>query len=129
MIENDKREKAIQTIKYLRGDAVDYGLENKFMQEVVETFDAAILALQQKPNKWILVSERLPEIADTYRVTRYFPNNDPSNVMNHEYVVDVCGFDGAIWYTDGTVFGQRAYINNVVAWLENPEPYKPQESE
>lgn len=26
-------------------------------------------------NKWIPVSERLPEIADVYRVTRYYPKN------------------------------------------------------
>lgn len=47
------REEAIQIIKYLKLDAKDYGLENKFMQEVVEAYDVAIEALEQKTGHWI----------------------------------------------------------------------------
>ena len=78
--------------------------------------------------RWIPVSERMPKIAGIYRVTRYYPNN----VMNPNYLVDACCFDGSnTWYDDNRINYDRAYADNVIAWQENPEPYKvePQESE
>lgn len=79
------------------------------------------LSNSEKPNKWIPCSERLPKIADVYRVTRYYPNN----VMNPNYLVDACCFDGSnTWYDDNRINHERAYVDNVIAWQENPEPYK-----
>ena len=81
---------------------------------------------QEPKTGWIPVSERLPKIADVYRVTRYYPNN----VMNPKYLVDACAFNGSnIWYNDNRINHERAYADNVIAWQENPEPYMPQESE
>lgn len=74
----------------------------------------------QEP-RWIPCSERLPKIADVYRVTRYYPNN----VMNPNYLVDACFFDGSnTWYNDNRINHERGYVVNVIAWQENPEPYK-----
>lgn len=74
---------------------------------------------------WIPVSERLPKLADVYRVTRYYPNN----VMNPVYLVDACCFDGCnTWYDDNRINHERAYVDNVIAWQENPEPYKTERS-
>ena len=68
--------------------------------------------------RWIPVSERLPNFAGVYLVTRYFPNN----VMNPTYLVDACFFDGTdTWHDDNRI---NHYLTNVVAWLEEPEPYK-----
>jgi len=65
---------------------------------------------------WILCSERLPKIAGVYRVTRYYLNNN---------YVDGCFFDGSnTWYDDNRINHERAYADNVIAWQENPEPYK-----
>lgn len=76
--------------------------------------------LEQEP-RWIPVSERLPKIAGVYRVTRYYPNN----VMNPNYLVDACCFDGSnTWYNDNRINHERAYADNVIAWQENPKPYK-----
>lgn len=83
---------------------------------------------EPKTGHWIPVSERLPKIAGIYRVTRYYPNN----VINPNYLVDACCFDGSnTWHDDNRFNHDRAYANNVIAWQENPEPYKvePQESE
>lgn len=81
----------------------------------------ALPSVMHKSGKWIPVSERLPKIADVYRVTRYYPNN----VMNPHYIVDACAFDGSnTWYNDNRINHERAYANNVIAWQENPEPYK-----
>lgn len=75
---------------------------------------------------WIPVSERLPNFAGTYLVTRYFPNN----VMNPTYLVDACFFDGTdTWHNDNRINHERKYLTNVVAWLEEPEPYKAEGSE
>jgi len=77
-------------------------------------------------SRWIPVSERLPRIADVYRVTRYYPNN----VMNPIYLVDACCFDGFnTWYDDNRINHERACVDNVIAWQENPEPYKPEKPE
>ena len=87
--------------------------------EILTALDMAIKALEQ--TTWIPVSERLPKIADVYRVTRYYPKN----VMNPKYFVDVCFFDGSnTWYNDNRINHERDYANNVIAWQENPEPYK-----
>lgn len=78
--------------------------------------------LDQEP-KWIPVSERLPEFADVYRVTRYYKNN----VMNPKYIVDACFFDGSsTWYNDNRRNPERGHAGNVIAWQENPEPYHPE---
>lgn len=70
---------------------------------------------------WNPVSDRLPKCAGVYRVTRYFPDN----IMNHEYLVDACFFDGSsTWHNDNRINHDRAYVNNVIAWQEDPEPYK-----
>jgi len=73
--------------------------------------------------KWISVTERLPKIADVYRVTRYYPKNV---MMNPNYYVDACFFDGSNWYNDNRINHERAYASNIIAWQENPEPYEPQ---
>jgi hypothetical protein len=79
------------------------------------------LSVKPQELRWIPVSERLPKIADVYRVTRYYPNN----VMNPNYLVDACFFDGSnTWYNDNRINHERDYVNNVIAWQENPEPYK-----
>ena len=77
--------------------------------------------LSLESSDWISVSKRLPKIAGVYRVTRYYPNN----VMNPNYLVDACFFDGSnTWYSDNRINHERAYADNVIAWQENPEPYK-----
>jgi len=92
----------------------------KLFDKREEAYNIAIEALEQEL-KWIPVSERLPKIADVYRVTRYYPNN----VMNPNYLVDACFFDGSnTWYNDNRINHERAYADNVIAWQENPEPYK-----
>ena len=78
-----------------------------------------VRALPSIENKgeWIPVSERLPKIADVYRVTRYYSNN--------RYIVDACFFDGSsTWHNDNRINHKRGYVDNVIAWQENPEPYK-----
>lgn len=97
--------------------------EERTVEKYKELLTECIKVLPSAENtgEWIPVSERLPKIADVYRVTRYYPNN----VMNPKYIVDACAFDGSdTWYNDNRINHERAYADNVIAWQENPEPYK-----
>lgn len=92
----------------------------KVRKRLEELCELAISALEQE-SRWIPCSERLPKTAGVYRVTRYYPNN----VMNPNYLVDACYFDGSdTWYNDNRINHERAYVNNIIAWQEDPEPYK-----
>lgn len=78
--------------------------------------------VQPKPKTghWIPISERLPKTSGVYRVTRYYLDK-----MSPHYLVDACYFDGSnTWYNDNRINHERAYADNVIAWQENPEPYK-----
>ncbi len=80
----------------------------------------------REQTRWIPVSERIPKTSGVYRVTRYYP----SDVMKSNYLVDACYFDGSnTWYNDNRINHERAYVNNVIAWQENPEPYKAESEE
>lgn len=83
--------------------------------------DRIMTSGMENKGEWIPVSERLPKIASVYRVTRYYPNS----VMHPRYLVDACFFDGSnTWYNDNRINHERPYAKNVIAWQENPEPYK-----
>ena len=103
-----------------------WGMSKEEQKYYSEALDMAISALSENKGEWIPVTERLPKIADVYRVTRYYPKN----VMNPRYLVDACFFDGSdTWYNDNRINHDRAYANNVIAWQENPEPYKAESEE
>lgn len=115
------REEHIENLKAIASD-----MPSDKCADWIESLMAGVKALEQvssseKPNKWIPCSERLPNFAGVYLVTRYFPNN----VMNPTYLVDACFFDGTdTWHNDNRINHDRKYLTNVVAWLEEPEPYK-----
>lgn len=103
---------------------VECDMNTSIKEAFIKGFELGLKKAPQPKTEWIPVSERLPKIADVYRVTRYYPNN----VMNPNYLVDACCFDGSnTWYNDNRINHERDYANNVIAWQENPEPYEPQE--
>ena len=111
------RQKVLNTLDFADNALTD---EDRTVEKYKELLTECIKVLPSK-GEWIPVSERLPKIADVYRVTRYYPNN----VMNPKYLVDACAFDGSdTWYNDNRINHERAYADNVIAWQENPEPYK-----
>ena len=75
------------------------------------------------PGEWILCSDRLPEIGDTYIVTgkQKYPHE-----KDWEYFVDVAdshgGYIDDFWNTfNDWKEGQETHI---IAWMPLPEPYK-----
>jgi hypothetical protein len=119
------RKQAIRELKESAEHHANDSREEALLRRDRDIIKALPPATPQEP-RWIPISERLPKIADVYRVTRYYPNN----VMNHEYLVDACFFDGSnTWYNDNRINHERDYANNVIAWQENPEPYKAESEE
>ena len=73
-------------------------------------------------NKWILVSERLPENAGVYIVSRWFSDGCEGMILT-----DACYFDGtSTWHNDNRINHSREYVDKkIVAWMPLPEPYRP----
>jgi hypothetical protein len=79
--------------------------EHCFEEELIKDIQLAISAINQLNNRWILVSERLPE-NDSHVLASF----DDGFVATVDYVDD----DFELWYGSG----------EPVAWMETPEPYK-----
>lgn len=71
--------------------------------------------------EWILVSEKLPESAGVYIVTREF--NDGFECAD---LTDACYFDGtSTWYDDNRINHSREYVDKKIkAWMPLPKPYR-----
>ena len=117
--ENDGDLISRQAVENITWEEPSYSDPLNVLTEVREKVRA--LPSVENKGEWIPVTERLPKIADVYRVTRYYPNS----VMHPRYLVDACFFDGSnTWYNDNRINHERPYAKNVIAWQENPEPYK-----
>lgn len=65
---------------------------------------------------WIPVSEELPKHNGVYNVTR---------IIEGTPIIDASYFDGQnTWHRDVCVNHGRPYLNDVIAWMPRPEPYK-----
>ena len=81
----------------------------------------AIKALEQE-QKWIPVSERLPEDRREVLVTAYW--HETYQVMMASYYGD-----GLWWCVPFNNCGEHTQRLNPKAWMPLPKPYKPQESD
>jgi hypothetical protein len=72
-------------------------------------------------NKWIPVSERLPENSGRYLAYIVNQHDDKLRyIMTCDYSAD--GYWN--WFPD-----DECASDNVIAWMQLPEPYEPQENE
>lgn len=69
---------------------------------------------------WTSVSEGLPKSHGVYNVTR---------LIDEAYITNSCFYDGSTWYDDTRINHSRKYLNDIIAWMPRPEPYKKGESE
>ena len=86
------------------------------MKDEIECLEMAIKALEQR---WIPVSERLPEEDGEYLCTVQTHDIDTDNVID-EYI-NFCDFIDSGW----CVFDDET----VVAWMPLPEPYREESEE
>lgn len=88
-----------------------------------EVVKSAIEAVEQKPNKWIPVSERLPDDED-YVLVCY----EDGHIRTAYYYIDTNIYPSEFedccetgWYNYNEDF---MYKQDVIAWMPLPEPYK-----
>lgn len=105
-------------------------VNNDYPQKDLDALKVAIKTLEQEP-KWIPVSERLPEKKGDYLVTQKATFSDYVYMSVIGYALnlhDVDEYDFADkkrpgWYEYDGEYGYYE-IDNVVAWMPLPEPYK-----
>ena len=90
--------KCVKEVKEDYWEDDGYGYETLDYHRITTALDEAIGRLEQ--TRWIPVSERLPEEEGLYLV---YTEEQPY----------VCPFDGREWH-----------IDEVIAWMPLPEPYK-----
>ena len=95
-----------------------------------DSLNQPIQMSMEEKTRWVPVTEGLPKAAGVYRVTKHYLGVGSDGVCSNNRV-DACFFDGSnTWYNEQINY-DKAYADNVIAWEENPEPYKvdSQESE
>lgn len=93
------------------------------MQSVMTTeqLKEVFQKMVEEKNRWIPVSERLPNRNGVYIVTR---------IIEGTRIIDASYFDGQnTWHRDVCVNHGRPYLNDVIAWQPRPEPYMEGEEE
>ena len=108
---------AIASLKTLCNTCTMYPKCVNSKPECFQAIETAISALEkQEQDRWIPVTERLPEEPDEVLVT------DGYGEIRHAVYCHVCKKDVFITYEEGMT------IHEVIAWKPLPEPYTEEES-
>ena len=101
----------------------EYEFLSTLMQSVMTTeqLKEVFQKMVEEKNRWIPVSERLPNCNGVYIVTR---------IIEGTRIIDASYFDGQnTWHRDVCVNHGRPYLSDIIAWQPRPEPYMEGEEE
>lgn len=88
--------------------------------EIKEKSKDDFIEICRTEERWIPVSERLPNICGVYNVTKCIIDGG-----RRYYIADSCYFDGTdTWHDDNRINFGREPVNCIIAWQPLPEPYK-----
>ena len=110
--------------------------------QLADAFDLAIAALEkQEQDRWIPVTERMPETTDPVNVT--WANNDPvsyyEDIRGKRFTATACYHKGKWWWYSAVCqdlldeYGKSCMDDEIdeaieiLAWRPLPEPYKAEE--
>lgn len=101
-----------------------YATDTYRYYRVDKAYSKAIESLEnQKTGHWIPVSERLPKEDESVLLT--ICANSSLYGFNKNFIKVMCGsYSPCEDKRDWIVNGIRYYIDNVIAWMPLPEPYK-----
>ena len=75
---------------------------------------------RREADRWIPVTERLPNTLGVYNVTR--KSNEGKTIY---FISDASYFDGQnTWYADTGINHGRPYLTDIIAWKPLSEPYE-----
>lgn len=78
------------------------------------------LKARREADRWVPVSERLPNTLGVYNVTRKL--NEGETIY---YISGASYFDGQnTWYADTGINHGRPYLTDIIAWKPLPKPYE-----
>lgn len=101
----------IETLRY-KANNIKAKIEPKFFNEVADVLEGKDINVTSKYDEWISVKDRLPEEPEI---------GEDSYIVQEKYV---CEPFSAYW--DGERWTDSNYepIDEVIAWMPMPEPYK-----
>ena len=110
-------------------ESLDYYLQNHTDDYSEESHTAMMMAIDalsnsEKPNKWIPVSERLPE--DHENVLIWLKSNHITIGLYNSHKLP-CDDRPIGWGVDAEISVHNFCSDDVLAWMPLPEPYEPQE--
>lgn len=129
------RQAAINEIKEFKHGAAEWRDEQEERSDIWHRADSAIasaleigLRVKKLPSeqRWIPVSERLPEVNGRYLVTRGL--NACDSLWNRIYIANYTDLMGIkserIWWQGNVGKSDFEHIDDVIAWMPLPKPYK-----
>lgn len=101
------------------------GKDNQPISDLYYALQIAVDSIEElkerrEADRWIPVSERLPNRNGVYNVTRKLIEGETIY-----FISDASYFDGQnTWYADTGINHGRPYLTDIIAWKSMPEAYK-----